>query len=195
MTATTRAQFLTAAEHLFAERGFYGASIATIARELGLTKQALLHHFGNKEKLYGEVLQGISDGLMEKTRAIQQQFDSPLAQLEELVLTQFREQMHSENSARLIMRELLDNERRAEKAGNWYLRSYLETLVATTISIDQTLTEARALALIYQFLGAAHYFAVSRPTLKQIFGARTLAATTACYEEELRELIRARLQG
>ena len=55
MAQDTRERLLDQAEPLFAERGFYGVSIAAIASELGLTKQALLHHFGSKEKLYGEV--------------------------------------------------------------------------------------------------------------------------------------------
>ena len=56
----TRDQLLAIAATQFAQKGFYGASIASIADELCLTKQALLHHFGSKEKLYGEVLQSIS---------------------------------------------------------------------------------------------------------------------------------------
>ena len=59
MASDTRELFLDTAETLFAERGFYGVSIAAIAGELGLTKQALLHHFSSKEKLYGAVLERI----------------------------------------------------------------------------------------------------------------------------------------
>ena len=77
MSLSTRDQFIAAAQHLFAEKGFYGASIAAIAEELGLTKQALLHHFGNKEKLYGEVLQRLSGELLEATRAIVAAAPSP----------------------------------------------------------------------------------------------------------------------
>lgn len=51
-----RERFIEAATDVFAERGFYGTSIAAIADALPLTKQALLHHFGSKEKLYAEVL-------------------------------------------------------------------------------------------------------------------------------------------
>ncbi len=56
----TPAELIAAATRLFAARGFYGVSIAAIAEELGITKQALLHHFGNKEKLYSAVLEGIA---------------------------------------------------------------------------------------------------------------------------------------
>lgn len=195
MSETTREQLISAAEHLFAERGFYGTSIAAIAEELGLTKQALLHHFGSKEKLYGEVLQRLSAHLLETTREITGSEMDPATQIIELVVAQYREQMNDQDAARLIMRELLDNEQRAAKAGNWYLKPYLETLVDTVLAIETTGTigRARALALVYQLLGAAHYFAVSQPTLTNIFGTALYRDAQACYEDELRLLIRARL--
>ena len=61
MHADTRQRLLDIAEQLFAERGFYGVSIAAIASEVGLTKQGLLHYFNSKEKLYGAIVQRISD--------------------------------------------------------------------------------------------------------------------------------------
>ncbi len=193
MTTSTREQFLAAAEQLFADKGFYGASIATIARKLGLTKQALLHHFGNKEKLYGEVLRALSERLAANNAAIRQRYPDPAEQLEEMLLAQFRGQMKNQDSARLIMRELLDNEQRADRAGNWYLKDYLEELVSTVQSVNSSYSRARALAVVYQLLGAAHYFAVSQPTLDNIFGKRQMAITRGCFEEQLRRLIRAAL--
>jgi len=195
MTETTREQFIAAAQHLFAERGFYGASIAGIAKELGLTKQALLHHFGSKEKLYGAVLQRLSGPLLEATCEITGSGMDPATQLEELVVAQYRGHRQDPDAARLIMRELLDNEQRAAKAGNWYLQPYLDTLVDTVLAIETTraIGRARALALVYQLLGAAHYFAVSQPTLKKIFGTALYRDTQTCFETELRLLVRARL--
>lgn len=195
MSLSTRDQFIAAAQHLFAEKGFYGASIAAIAEELGLTKQALLHHFGNKEKLYGEVLQRLSGELLETTRAIVAVAQSPAQRLEQLILAQYRGLMSDQDSARLIMRELLDNERRAAGAGNWYLKPYLELLLDTVLAIESTrdIGRPRALALVYQLLGAAHYFAVSQPTLVNIFGPPLIDQSLICYEDELRLLVRARL--
>ena len=191
----TREQFVAAAERLFADRGFYGASIAAIARELGLTKQALLHHFGSKEKLYGEVLAKISNELEASSHVIAEKTSDPSGQLEELVVAQYRKVMANEASARLLMRELLDNEQRAQQASNWYLKPYLDQLLETAAEIDtlEHLDRGSRLALVYQLLGAAHYFAVSQPTLEQIFGAALLQQATARYEDELRRLIRLRI--
>ena len=195
MQRNTREQFITAALRLFADRGFYGVSIAAVADELGLTKQALLHHFGSKEQLYAEVLQHISAELLARSRSIVGGSAQPATLLEELVVAQYRDQMSDQHAARLIMRELLDNEQRAAKAGNWYLKPYLDLLVETALAIDSTvqMSPAQALAVVYQFLGAAHYFAVSQPTLRRMYGANHFTATGDTYEEELRRLIRARL--
>ncbi|MEM9255224.1 MAG: TetR/AcrR family transcriptional regulator [Pseudomonadota bacterium] len=197
MTTATRDQFIEVAGRLFAERGFYGASIAAIAGEMGLTKQALLHHFGSKEKLYGQVLRHLSEDLIVASQVVTADNPDPTRRIEALVLLQYQGQMANVDSARLIMRELLDNEQRAENAGNWYLRPYLEVLVDAALQVEHCRTwhRGRALALIYQLLGAAHYFAVSQPTLKSIFGPELLAITKKTFEGELRCLIRARLQA
>jgi AcrR family transcriptional regulator len=197
MSASTRDQFIAVAEKLFARRGFYGASIADIARELGLTKQALLHHFGSKERLYGDVLQRISDELLANSMAIAEAEPDPALRLEELVVAQYRQQMADQDRARLIMRELLDNDQRAAKAASWYMRPYLQALVDTAMAIDsmRDVSDADALAMVYQFLGAAHYFAISQPTLKMVFGQTLLKATGTCFEQALRRQIRARLHS
>ena len=195
MTLSTRDQFLRVAESSFADRGFYGTSIAQIAKELDLSKQALLHHFGNKEKLYGEVLKRISERVISRTEAIVAAHDQPADQLEELVVAQFEEQLSNSDAARLLMRELLDNEQRADKAGNWYLKPYLEKLVAVAQACKPELKRWQAVAMIYQFLGAAHYFAVSQPTLDQIFDGATMSATKKGYADQLRQLVRARIES
>lgn len=58
-TGTVRERLITAATHLFAQRGFEATPIQAIADEVGLTKPALLHHFPSKEHLRLEVLSSI----------------------------------------------------------------------------------------------------------------------------------------
>ena len=46
----------------FAERGVAGTSLDELARQLGVTKQTILYHFGSKDSLVREVLaQGATD--------------------------------------------------------------------------------------------------------------------------------------
>jgi len=51
-----REEILAAADAAFAKHGFRGASLATIAQEVGLSQPGLLHHFPSKEDLLLEVL-------------------------------------------------------------------------------------------------------------------------------------------
>jgi len=44
------------ARRVFARAGYAGASLSDMAQQAGITKATLLHHFGDKEALYREVL-------------------------------------------------------------------------------------------------------------------------------------------
>ena len=51
-----RDAILTVANEVFAKRGFRGASLATIAKRVGMSEPGLLHHFASKEELLLELL-------------------------------------------------------------------------------------------------------------------------------------------
>ncbi len=51
----SRVAILDAAESMFVEKGFAGASMSEIAERSGVTKSLIHHHFGSKEALWAEV--------------------------------------------------------------------------------------------------------------------------------------------
>src|SRR5712691_10113368 len=55
----SRAAILDAAEQLFAERGFDGASLGDIAGAAALSRATPSYFYGNKEQLYAAVLERI----------------------------------------------------------------------------------------------------------------------------------------
>ncbi len=195
MVSDTRSEFLVAARRQFAEKGFYGASIAGIAGELGVTKQALLHHFGSKEKLYGEVLQQISDGLLSGIIQASAGTAKPESELEALLVRFHEKSVRQPEETQLLMREVLDNKRRAERAGSWYLKPFLDALVALVRQVPgwRDADEPEILAAIFQLFGAINYFVISEPTLSRMFGKPTYRQVKAVYAERLRRLIRATL--
>lgn len=184
---STRDRMIVEARGLFAERGFYGVSIAQIAAELGLTKQALLHHFGTKEKLYGLVLEQIAGELA----ALKPQADTggnPAGRLIQYFVAMIADTPEKVERSRLLMREILDNRLRAESASNWYLKPFLEELSGMLRAVESwsDASEDRVLAAVIQLLGMVNYHAVSGPTFRGIFGSRQVGAADAIFAEQLR---------
>ncbi len=60
-SAVTLERILATARDAFAEHGFDGARLDSIARAAGVTKQLVYHYFKTKEELYGVVLDRVSD--------------------------------------------------------------------------------------------------------------------------------------
>ncbi|WP_327086696.1 TetR/AcrR family transcriptional regulator [Nonomuraea sp. NBC_01738] len=60
-TPETRTRILSAAQRLFAERGYAGTSLADIAAEVGLTKTAVAYHFHPKTSLASELVAPAAD--------------------------------------------------------------------------------------------------------------------------------------
>jgi len=177
-------RLIKVATRLFAARGFYGVSIAAVADELGMTKQALLHHFRSKEKLYSAVLERIADRYMEALGAVE---DAP----------EFFEQFCHYALARkddmaVIARELLDNEQRAQAARQWFLKPFLERLVDMAQRARPSLSRSEALAEVYVFVGAVNYYAVSGPTLRSIFGPEIAGRLDTDLPDALQNMVRAR---
>ncbi|MAP04586.1 MAG: hypothetical protein CME48_06365 [Halieaceae bacterium] len=191
MRADTRQRLLDIAEQLFAERGFYGVSIAAIASEVGLTKQGLLHYFNSKQKLYGAIVQRISDDFQDHQREALQASEDPAERLEKFYAALAEPTETNVQRTRLLMRELLDNNERAAKAENWYLRPFLDRLISMVKDVNKSekLSDAEALAYGYQLLGAVNYFLISTSTLKAMYGAKFIEAISTDFIKNLNRLI------
>ena len=196
MTADTRSRLIEVARRHFAERGFDGTSIAAIAEELGLTKQALLHHFGSKERLYGEVLQQISERIIRELDELAAASEDSYEALETLLVDRIAGRLDQSDGTRILMRELLDNRYRAQSARTWYLKPYLDRLIAMVKSIPAAshLSDAQALAAVYQLIGAVNYLIISEPTLSSMYGKRHFEEMKRAYPEALRAIVRARFR-
>lgn len=83
--ATRRAEILSAASELFAQRGYHGVSIGDLGRAVGLTGPALYRHFRGKEALLAEMLLDISHRLLTEGRRRVAEAASPADALEALL--------------------------------------------------------------------------------------------------------------
>jgi AcrR family transcriptional regulator len=68
--SSRRAELVSIAADLFADRGFAGVTVDDIGAAAGVSGPALYHHFDGKEALLGEMLVGISERLLARAMAI-----------------------------------------------------------------------------------------------------------------------------
>jgi AcrR family transcriptional regulator len=57
----TKQRVLLAAQDLFSRKGFSGTSLADISKKSGISDGLILHHFHNKQYLYRQVIDGLSN--------------------------------------------------------------------------------------------------------------------------------------
>ncbi len=188
----TREKLLAAAQNQFAERGFYGASIAQIAGEVGLTKQALLYHFKRKEDLYSEVLKRIATRLQTNMQAHINSASSPAEQFSEMMLGMYRAARKNPLDTKVLMRELLDNQRRDAPPEEWHFKRFLDRLVEMLDRIDGMAEHpsAEKFARIYQVVSAIEFFAASGALLERFYGEEEYARIAEAYPEELQAQLR-----
>src|SRR5581483_5116276 len=80
-----RLQLLSAAERLFAERGFLAVRLEDIGAAAGVSGPAIYRHFPNKESLLVELLVGISTRLLAGARTVRKNSSDPAVSLTGLV--------------------------------------------------------------------------------------------------------------
>ena len=107
-TPDVPAQIVTTATRLFAARGFDGTSLQDIADVVGVTKQAVIHHFSSKEQVRRAVLDGILahwnatlPALLLAATATEDRFAAVLGELHRFFAA-------DPDRARVILREALD---------------------------------------------------------------------------------------
>lgn len=188
----TRKKLLAAARKQFAERGFYGASIALIAGEVGLTKQALLYHFKRKEDLYAEVLKSMSGRLVKGVREVADQSTSPAQRFEDMILAMYHMALENPIDNKILLRELLDNQRQDAPQEQWFFKDWLDEMVAMleTVEGQAALPFADKIARIYLLVSAIQFYKASRTVLTRYYGAETYKEIGEYYPKELVALVR-----
>ena len=176
--------YLDIATRQFAEHGFHGVSLAAMAREAGVSKQALLHFFGTKERLYGEVLSALNERLCAEIEAARR--PDPKAHLRCYFLNMGEAALTDQRDVRLVVRALLDSD---PKAQNWPLMPYLDRLIRLVQALPggTEMSRNRALNEAYRFIGSVQYTAISLPTIEGIYGPdarEALASTISEFAED-----------
>lgn len=125
-----RAHILDVATRLFAARGFGDTSLQLIADEVGVTKQAVLHHFSSKEALRQAVIDVILDHwrdvlprVLLAAAASEDRFDAVLGEL-------YRFFAADPDRGRLLVRELFDRPAEAKRVLAESVRPWLDAVAS-----------------------------------------------------------------
>jgi len=181
-----REHILATAEREFEARGIHGASMRDLATAADLPLATLVYHFARKEQLYGAVLATIAEQLdAELTRVLgaspargsevrssASTRETTLAALDAFVRALVAWAVREPRRVRLLLRELLDNPMRVEKAAKLPLAPFLvrsSELVEAAARLGVAKTEMPELAVL-QLVGAVSYVVASRPTVDRIVG-------------------------
>jgi TetR/AcrR family transcriptional regulator len=100
-------EIVAAAEEVFAQHGFQGASIADIAARLGISKQNLQYYFPTKEALYKRVLDGVLDEWLERMSALADADADPETALRSYIAAKLRYSRERPAGSRVYANEII----------------------------------------------------------------------------------------
>lgn len=184
-----RQQLLSAAERLFAERGFLAVRLEDIGAAAGVSGPAIYRHFPNKESLLVELLVGISAGLLAGARAVQDRGTDAVATLNGLIDFHLDFALGEPDLIRIQDRDLAHLPAAAERQVRKAQRQYVEIWVGVLRQLNPGLAEADARLMAHAVFGLLNSTphsmksADTKPARavrsRAVMRAMTLAALTA----------------
>ncbi|HYB99419.1 MAG TPA: TetR/AcrR family transcriptional regulator [Candidatus Limnocylindrales bacterium] len=185
-----RSQILEAALAEFGEHGFGDASLAAIARKLGVTAPLLLYHFGSKANLWREAV----DVLMLRCAtvieaAVEDGRNMDGASALRLVLRRF---VYFLAANRAMYRLLRDEGAADHESREWLVSRHLAPLFGQLETIydravaDGGLRAAPFHTTIFMILGSASQYLESRSLVSSLYGRYEVGAQAlAAYAEQV----------
>src|SRR5690625_1057220 len=178
---TTRDAILDAAEHVFAEKGYAGATVKYIARRAGCYESLIYYHFGNKEKLFTQVLKNAYQKLIQAELQLDLDFDSPERALSQIVL--FMWDYYQENPELII---LLNTENLLKGRHLKQLNSMQELLSPTLELLEKIVrkghekglfrSDVDIIDLYLTIMGLGYFYLSNQYTLSIYLGRKLIAS-------------------
>ncbi len=196
-TNDTAERVLNAAERLFAERGFAGASLADICGEVGIAKSSLLHHFPSKKRIYAGVLTRIVGDLEAMLAEARQMKGKPAARFRHMIALHLNWTRRRPDYNQLMLRELLDNADRANQVRHWVLKPVLDELAALIAETQgqDAIGTVDPMLFLFHTVGGIAYVMAARLTLAGITGETDIDAMVERYCDFVMQSIDAALMG
>jgi AcrR family transcriptional regulator len=148
-----RLQLLSAAERLFAERGFLAVRLEDIGAAAGVSGPAIYRHFPNKESLLVELLVGISTRLLAGAREVRSREADAAAALDGLIDFHLDFALGEPDLIRIQDRDLAHLPAAAERQVRRAQRQYVEVWVGVLRELEPGLAETDARLMAHAVFG------------------------------------------
>ncbi|MCU1478090.1 MAG: TetR/AcrR family transcriptional regulator [Subtercola sp.] len=149
--AHRREQYLKAAGHLFAERGYHAVSIDDLGTAVGVSGPALYRHFANKEAILVELLVDASERLLAGYEKTLEHGDTDLETLRDLISFHADFAVNERDVIRIQDRELAslptESNHHVRQLQRRYLRGWQEIAARLRPDLDDANLEVRMHAL------------------------------------------------
>jgi len=165
-----REQILLAAEQVFAERGFKGATTREVAEKAGIASSLIFYYFKNKMALYEAVFQSFFDQLEDLLQKNLSLDLDRLGQLKQFLFTFTDYAREHRNMIRILLREIIDNGRLVKKIAREYFNPLYE-IAAEFLKQGQRealFREVDPLHFIHSFIGMNLFYFVGQPIFEPV---------------------------
>lgn len=185
-----RADLLEAAETLFSEKGFDGASMGEIAEAAGVTKAMVRYYFGDKLSLYSAVLDAIVTEVLDDL--VERLGETPEAGGFERYVGAFaRAIMARPSFGQMLLRDYLDGRTLSRPETLMTLRRFMD-MTTTVYGHGREAGEHRSMdphQLHLMIVGAAMYFSVTGRFRAQISETQRLSLDEDAYIDALADTL------
>jgi AcrR family transcriptional regulator len=193
----TRELLINTAMELFSQKGFSGASIGDVSTVSGVAKGSITHHFKDKRKLYGAVLDRVAKQLLISVEAA---FDETLShgqKLDALIDGLLSWGQEAPGHVRLLNYDILELPHRSEMPKNWVLGQHLqraEKLIDDAKDEGVIVQDVSAVTLLEMMFGVVSFHTISSPFSPYLV-SRPHELDRSHYHAEVRGLMQQMLYG
>jgi AcrR family transcriptional regulator len=147
-----REQLVAAAQRLFAERGYRATTMEDIANAAGVTKPLLYQHFESKRALYLELVQQVSNDLLDALRSSQLHASGPRQMTESGYRAYFELIVTHEDAFRLLFGRSTPEDPELSNAAHEVETAVLDVI---EVSMPEQLAPEHRRLLAYSIVGMA----------------------------------------
>ncbi len=173
-TASTKQRLLDAAEAVFAEKGYEGASVEEITRRAGANRAAISFHFGGKKQLYIEAVKYAHRNCIQGAPFPEWPAGTPAAErLRGFVRTMVSRMLTDvdPNSAQLMIREMVQPTDACVEVVREYIRPMADVLIGILAELLPPETPERQRYLFgFSIVSQCLFFRTHRPVAALLMG-------------------------